>query len=171
MLHIHISDVNLPFSKVIVDVFKSRHDEPFVLAQKINIPIKAQRFEEEIEFSAYQQITGLIINNMIYHKADVALGIDYGIIKYDDEFYMIYHIMMAYNNKIYSESSEKIQIPKKYYSIVNKCQSDRELNFFTLISPDFINICEFVKNEFGIDPIIYASDCIEKILKKNNLFE
>ncbi len=170
MQHIHIFDKNIEFSKVIVDVFtaKKADIEPIIIAHNTTIPQK-QRFEEEIEFNSYQQVLKLKSNEPIYQEEDVALGIENGIIKSDDKYYLVYHVMIMYKKTIYNLESEKIAIGEEYYEKINQCQTDRDLIFFSLISPDECNEIDLIKEKFGTDPFIIFKDCLEKILKKINI--
>ncbi len=89
-----------------------------------------QCFEEEIEYQAYSRIQQFLQNQKNIKKPDDwVVGIQTGLIKYNDDYMEVTYVLVHYMGKTYCLDSKMIMIPDEYTKYIHQAQTDREKIF------------------------------------------
>ncbi len=184
IIHIITEDYNL--ITTIYSAFKTRfpqHDfDARKYTNKNNIE-KKQLFEEQIEHNAFLNLRHIleVDKNVMDEKTDIVIGIGEGIKKdnYEDDengvyFYGLIHLLMYYNNFMYSNESDKVYIKQEYNNLVNESQSDNKIlfgeNFKNKLNNDSINIDNwYVEMDPRKNKYILIENMINELLDNINL--
>jgi non-canonical (house-cleaning) NTP pyrophosphatase len=89
-----------------------------------------QCFEEEIEYQAYSRIQQFLQNQKNIKKPDDwVVGIQTGLIKFNDDYMEVTYVLVHYMEKTYCLDSKMIMIPNEYKKYIYQAQTDREKIF------------------------------------------
>lgn len=126
-MNVYVITENENKKRVVEEVFKKKYSKIIGNIQMISLhtPI-FQCFEEEIEYQAYSRIQQFLQNGKYIKKPDDwVVGIQTGLMKYEERYVEVTFVLVHYIGKTYCLDSNMINIPNEYLKYIHEAQSDR----------------------------------------------
>ena len=113
--------------EIVTDFFENKYSKSIGNIETVSLHTPSfQCFEEEIEYHAYLRIQQFLQNEKYIKKPDDwVIGIQTGLMKYEEGYVEVTFVLIHYMGKTYCLDSKMIMISNEYDKYIHEAQSDR----------------------------------------------
>lgn len=126
-MNVYVITENKYKRDIVTEFFEKKYSKSIDNIETISLHTPSfQCFEEEIEYHAYLRIQQFLQNGKYIKKPDDwVVGIQTGLMKYEEEYVEVTFVLIHYMGKTYCLDSKMIMIPNEYLKYIHEAQINR----------------------------------------------